>query len=328
MNRARSLLGALMFLSLALNARPSAIQSSTAEPSRSYSVAVVRADGAMVPFARFDRGSWRPLWTGVTGESTTVPETLEKVPAVWWGPSGPVLKWTLWSGRGEPAPINVTSTRAVAAPCGKQSALGTDYAPPTTLPPADQAPFPKVGIATTAAVDFEPIPEVAREDPNWLRVRRALERREFRKAETDALTDMRWKHPTPSAIREQTPIDLQAVWHVKDSRFFYFEAMRHYRDPNPEKDQPPCPLITYVAGYFWEDPSGELRPVGVRGLITYCHMEHAAFLWPLGVIREGGKQYWLLQSSGWRGEFYRIMEPHPSEGMMKPHVMHLAGICR
>lgn len=324
MTRARSHLGVVVLVFGALLARPSAFQDS-AKRDRTYSVGVVRADGTLIPFAQFDRGTWRAIWSG---PDAIVPLTLDDVEERWWGKGGPALSWMLWKGATESTPLKVTRPRVVSTPCSAQAALGTDYETAGTLPEPDTAPYPKLGIATTSAITFEPIVEVPQGDPDWQRVKRALEEREFREAEDDALADMSWRHPAPPSMRERTPIDLQAVWHVKDSRFFYFEAMKHYPDPEPAAGKPPCELVTYVAGYLWEDKSEKLKPVNVRALITYCHMEFAAFLWPFGVIREGDKQYWLFQSAGWSGEFYGITEPMASRGIVKPHVVHVAGRCR
>lgn len=299
------------------------------QPDRKYNVAVVRADGVLTPFAQFDRGTWRPLWTGVERSSSIpVPLTLDVVDRDWWRREPPSLDWTLWRGHETPIPLRITAPRVVATPCGTQVALGTDFKPSGLLPPPEEAPYPKAGLATTGTADIEPIPDVERDSVEWQRVRRALDDKEFRAAETRALHGMRWDHPVSSSVREHAPIDLQAVWHVRDSRFFYFEAMRRYPDPNPPRDKPPCELVTYVAGYLWEDGPERLRPVGVDAVITYCHMEPAMFLWPLGVIREDGKQYWVFQSAGWTGEIYGVAEPVPAKGLVRPHLRHVAGKCR
>ena len=328
MTRVRSHLGVVVLASCALLAPAAAFQDSP-KADRRYSVGVVRADGVLIPFAEYDRGDWRRIWTGIARDaSPVIPITLDDVDEDWWGHAGPSLQWMLWQRPGDTTKLTVTRPRVVATPCSAQPALGTDYKHTLPLPPPSQVPYPKAGIATTAPVVFEPIQQVPAESVDWRRVKRALDDREFRTAEHERLTDMMWRHPMPEAMRDRMPIDLQAVWHVKDSRFFYFEAMRRYPDLNPPTGEPPCELVTYVAGYFWEDTSEQLRPVDVDALISYCHMERASFLWPFGVIREGAKSYWLFQSAGWTGEVYGITEPIAARGELKPHLWHVAGRCR
>lgn len=305
------------------------IPPSSQASTRKYNIAVARADGVLIPFAQFDRGVWRPFWTGADHSlKITVPATLDDVSPAWWRDEPPSMDWTLWRDEGGPLAVRAKAPRVVYTPCSTQVALATDLRPPADLPPPHQAPFPKIGLASTAPIDIEPIEAVPPNDTDWMRVKRALGEKEFRVAENTALGDMGWNHPVKSIERDRAAIDLQAVWHVKDSRFFYFEAMRRYPDPKPPKGKPACELVTYVAGYFWEERSENLRPVGVNALVTYCHMERATFLWPFGVIREGGKQFWVFQSAGWTGEVYGITEPMASKGFVRPHLWHVAGRCR
>ncbi|MEX2273466.1 MAG: hypothetical protein WD690_18500 [Vicinamibacterales bacterium] len=328
MTRARSTLGLAALVSCALLARASAFQDQS-QRDRTYSVAVVRADGVLIPFAEYHRGTWRPIWTAVNQRrSTVVPLTLDRIDEDWWGRGGPSLEWTLWQRPGEGTSLRVTTPRVVPTPCSAQPALGTDFKAPGILPPPNEMPYPKAGIATTAPIELEPIQQLDDQDPDWRRVERALAEREFRTAENKSLAALSWRHPTPPSVRDRAPIDLQSVWHVKDSRFYYVEAMRRYPDLNPPRGRPACELVTYVAGYFWDDASERLRPVGISALITYCHMERAMFLWPFAAIREGTKKYWLFQSAGWTGESYGIAEPIASRGEVKPHVWHVAGRCR
>lgn len=299
------------------------------QPSRKFNLAVVRADGILIPFAQFDNGVWRPFWTAMSRSyPVTVPVALDDIDEDWWREEPPSLEWTLKPHDGAPMTLRAVKPQSVYTPCSTQVGLATDYKPAGMLPPPHQAPYPKLGVAATGDVVIEPIAQVAQGSLEWTRVKKALDDQEFRNAEVRALNDMGWSHPVKSIERDKAAIDLQSVWHVKDSRFFYFEAMRRYPDPKPPKGKPACELVTYVAGYLWEDRSERLRPASVGALITYCHMERAMFLWPFGVIRDGAKQYWLFQSAGWAGEVYGVAEPMPARGFVRQHLWHAAGRCR
>ena len=327
MNRARSVFAVGVLLSAALLARPLALQQSS-DADRRYIVGVVRADGVLVPFAQFNAGLWRPIWQDPNSTNAdSLPLTLDDVERDWWGRAGPSLQWTLWRAAGSSLPLNVSTSRVVASPCRAQAALGTDYKSEAPPPPPDLAPYPKIGIATTAPIDFEPIEQLSEKDAEWARVEAAVGD-EFDDAESTSLEDMGWSHPTSRAMRKRSSIDLQSVWHVRGSRFFYFEAMRRYPDPKPPKGKPACDLVTYVKGYLWDSPREQLVPAGISALISYCHMERASFLWPLGVITERGKQYWVFQSAGWTSEVYSIVEPMPRRGTVTHHVHYMAGRCK
>jgi hypothetical protein len=328
MSPARLRFWILLIAAAATTARvpASAFQDPKKPADRHYAVAAVRADGTIIPFAEYRDRRWRDFWTGTEDGGISVPITLDAIDEDWWGKLGPALKWWHWIRPSVAEAMTVAGPRPVSTPCSVEVGLETDFKPGEGLPAREETPYPKAGLATTASIDFAPIPLVPEGDTDWVRVRDAVDR-EFPLAEDFALGFMQWKHPVPERIRNRGAIDLQRVWHVRDSRFFYFEAMRRYPDLDPPEGQPPCDLVTYVAGYLWEERSEKLRPVNVRALISYCHMEQAAFLWPLGTIREGSKQFWVLQSAGWTGEFYGIVEPVPARGEVRQHVWHTAGQC-
>lgn len=326
MNRAHSVLPAAALAALTLYG-PVAAQNPSEPRERRYRIAVARADGIIVPFAEHDDGYWRPIWAGVeTSRNYDVPLTIDDVQARWWGPDGPATKWWLWQRRGVADAMAVTGSRAVATPCGTEVGLATGYKPPAPVPPATVAPYPKAGLATTAPIDYEPIVPLARDAPAWARVEAAIAR-EFPRAELGTLYAMRWAHPTPAREREKTALDVRNVWHVPGSPFYYYEAMRRYPERNPPRGEEPCDLVTYVAGYLWEKGEERLRSAGSSALVSYCHLERAVFMWPLGAIREGPRMYWVLQVAGWNSESYSIVEVHPARGEVRARLSHQAGVC-
>ncbi|MBA3948589.1 MAG: hypothetical protein H0X44_01430 [Acidobacteria bacterium] len=295
---------------------------------RRYRVAVARADGVIVPFAEHDEGYWRPIWSGFeTWGSHDLPLTLDDVTPRWWGQDGPALTWWLWQRHGVAEALTVTAPRVVATPCQTEVGLVTGYKSPVPVPPATAAPYPKAGLATTAPIDVEPIVPLEKDSPIWKRVRTAASR-ELPRAEQHALYQMQWAHPTPERERNAAPFDLQNVWHVPGGRFYYFEAMRRYPEKKTPRGEEPCDLVTYVAGYLWENGKGELVSAGSSALVTYCHLESAVFMWPLGAIREGSRVYWVLQMAGWNGESYSVVEMLTSRGEVRTRHTHLAGACR
>lgn len=298
-----------------------------ARQERRYGLGVVRTDGTIVPFAQYDRGRWRDLWSATERGGYQLPITLADVDDDWWGHVSPASTWQLWKPSAASQPLTVSGLRPVSTPCGVTVGLTTDYQPPAPTPPPEVAPYPKAGLVTTAAITFEPIAPVGRGSETWQRVNGAIER-SFDGLEMRQLFGMRWGHPIPSDERRRAPVNLNVLLHVTGSRFHYFETTREYRDPEPPDDAPPCGLVTYVSGFLWENGRGELVPVSINTLVSYCHLEEAIYLWPLGVITESGRGYWVVQTAGWTGEAYGVIEPDEEKGIVRDHIWHTAGQCR
>src|SRR5580765_4136722 len=75
-------------------------------PSDSFSVAVLRRDGLLIPFATFDAGHWRSDWPA-PGRGITVPLSMSVIPSKWWGPVGPREPWQAWIGSKPPIDVPV-----------------------------------------------------------------------------------------------------------------------------------------------------------------------------------------------------------------------------
>lgn len=328
MNHVHSALRAVaLTASLVCATLPVFAQKSDTPRERRYRIAIARADGVIVPFAEHEDGYWRPIWSGVeNSRNHEVPLTIDDVRAQWWGKDGPALKWWLWQRPGVAESMTVTGARAVATPCHAEVGLVTGYRSPSPLPPASVAPYPKAGLATTVPIDYEPIVPLATDAPAWTPVEAAVAR-EFPRAEQGALYAMLWAHPTPAREREKAALDVRNVWHVPGSPFYYYEAMRRYPERNPPRGEEPCDLVTYVAGYLWDNGKGALVSAGSSALVSYCHLERAVFMWPLGAIREGTRMYWVMQMAGWNGEGYSVVEMMPARGEVRARLSREAGAC-
>ena len=52
-------------------------------------LAILRRDGLLVPFASFDRDTWRVTWPLRVSPTTAVPVSREAIPEEWWGTRTP-----------------------------------------------------------------------------------------------------------------------------------------------------------------------------------------------------------------------------------------------
>jgi hypothetical protein len=295
-------------------------------PDRRYGVAVVRADGILIPFAEFDRGNWRSVWSGTERGGYALPITVKDIEKDWWRHIDPASEWLLWRQPAVSEVLTVTGLRTVRTPCGAEAGLTTTYEAGGVMAPADVAPFPKAGLATTAAVDFVPIANLPRASAEFVQVRERIDEA-FDDLEAEQLYRMQWAHPVRARDRREGEVAIKTVLHTPGSRFYYVEATRGYPDPDPPADAPPCGLVTYVAGFLWRNNRGGLTPVAMNTLVSYCHLEEARYFWPLGSFREAGKSYWAVQSAGWSGEGYAVLHLDDATGEVNTALWHNAGQC-
>ena len=111
-------------------------------PSQRFVLAIVRLDGAIVPFAAYDGGRWESAWPAAD-EETQRPATIDRTQSVWRKRGERVPRvWTVWpSAGGRSIQARVTGIEVADAHCGKQVALKTDMRPIKAKHPA------KFGVA-------------------------------------------------------------------------------------------------------------------------------------------------------------------------------------
>lgn len=281
-----------------------------------FSLAVLRQDGILIPFATYD-GTWKNHWP-VPRVAFDVPVALDDVPRDWWPEKRAQREWTLWRSDGESEPLKALAPTWFRAQCLSNVGLRTDFKRVGPLPPPDATPYPKEGLATSVAPGVEPgiEPIVVLDDasPDWKWLLGILPPA-FERAENQAIYRERgWQHPYSIRERALRPIQLEALYRTPDAApggfVFYFEAVRRYEEPptkKPTKD-PPCDVITYEWGWVRLRPDGTSATT-IFAAVTDCYRWNVSFVLPLGVMRaKTGQPLWVLQSSGWLGESYFVVE--------------------
>lgn len=276
-----------------------------AAPKPKLSIGALRRDGILVPFASYD-GHWKISWPLDAGR-TSIPISLDDVPAKWWGAGGR-NGWQAWLAGGSTTAQHLALLRPIVfrAFCSTLLGVATDY----HGEPADpRAPtVPKDGMAVAGDVVPLPIDTVAPDSPDARRISAGMVKA-FDFAEdlaADAFTH--WKHPLSPEERHRYPITLEAMYRAREPEgddpyeIAYVEAVRKF-PPAPEDKG--CGLITYEYGWVTtrrgEDPKYRLA-----GRVTYCDREGVSFMQPFGRLRLDGDTYWVYQLSSWRDEIYGI----------------------
>src|SRR5258708_21141398 len=73
---------------------------------RKFSLAALRRDGVIIPFASFDGRVWSLHWPD-SDVAVPLPISLADVPKKWWGPQGPDTPCTARLAEGETRPLKL-----------------------------------------------------------------------------------------------------------------------------------------------------------------------------------------------------------------------------
>lgn len=313
--RSALLIAALAFLAAAPPVPPAA------DAHTRVSLAVLRRDGVMLPFASYD-GSWSVPWPLLP---TAIPIALTDVPKKWWGAPGPDARWTAWIDDDDPRPLMVRTPEVVRIFCERRLGVRTDYAGDPYDP--REPTTPKDGIALAGDAAPLPITRVSVNSP---------EARALVAAITDAFNEeeklasrrfTRWRHPYQDAQRKAYPIQLEAVYraHERTTRgewdVTFVEAVRRF-PPGPKDEG--CGLITFAHGWV-RQASGKTPDVDIGARVTYCDREGVSFMQPFGRLHLENEAYWIYQLSSWRDEWYVVARLRPRES--RPIVVVNGGAC-
>jgi hypothetical protein len=280
----------------------------------SFTLAVLRQDGVLIPFATFD-GQWRNHWPEPR-PAFEVPIALDDVDRSWWPDQRPQVQWALWLPDGRQQPLTALGPAWIRAQCLANIGLRTDYRHPDLVAPPDAAPYPKVGLAIAATEGLNPIVEpvaILDEDSDDWRRLRPLVTRALDAAESQAIKRAGFKHPYSVRERMGTPVSLEALYRAPAATpgtFVYLmEFARRHLEKDPGKMQdPPCDLITYASAWVFWGTTGPERPT-VHAVVTDCYRWNATFALPLGVLRGADRRpVWVIQGSGWGHEAYAILD--------------------
>src|SRR5689334_14898812 len=91
-----------------------------------FTLAALRRDGVIIPFASFDGKSWGVYWP-VSDFGVTMPISLSDIPRKWWGPQGPEAPWTARLAEGETRPLTIKKPVHAKVFCVGRPGLATDY---------------------------------------------------------------------------------------------------------------------------------------------------------------------------------------------------------
>jgi hypothetical protein len=308
----RLVAGALVAL-LSLNAAQE--QDARAQPPAPErgTIAVLRRDGLMIPFASFRGRTWATQWPvgQVSSRGTTPlerPINLRSIPERWWGGWTPET-WQAALKDGTTRELTLLAPQLFRVYCAETIGVRTDYQPAQRPPYPPIDPYPKDGLAVTSGIHVEPINVVSARAPAWASLAVNL-LDEFNRAEDKeaSVVSSVWSHPIERDERRRIPVQLES-WYLTGlddgATVSYIEAVRRY-PPGPDDDE--CGIETLFSGWVIGQESGGSRWTDLRARITYCDRVGATYMQPFGRIRLGDRVYWIGEVSGRESEWYTVAE--------------------
>ncbi len=297
----------------------------TKQDDSRITIAVLRRDGFLRPFASFDDGEWSVSWPD-TSNIAALPIGLGDIPKKWWGAAGPGAPWTAWLPGGVQRPLKLIAPMSIPVFCSRQLAITTDYRGDGFE--FGQPTVPKDGIAIAGGASVLPIESVDPGSPDARDMVRTITE-EFNKEEKNASRRFtRWTHPFPDKARREFPIEIEAFYRSSESTArgawttMYVEAVRKF-PPGPE-DTSTCGLITYARAWVRQQAGGK-PDIDLGARVTYCDRANVAFMFPFGRLMLRDEVYWVYQTSSWRDELYTVARVRPKE--TRPVVTVSGGMC-
>jgi hypothetical protein len=282
-----------------------------------FTLAALRRDGIVSPFAVFDGKRWSVPWpTDLAADQRRVKTG---IPVQWWGKTGPLTEMVAWVDGINRGVVHLTRPVLLRVMCEWRLGLASDYQSEQSLPPQPVQPYPKDGLAVSGTQQVDAIEIVSAQSPEWTPTA-AYIKEEFDLAEQEAIrhyTD--WRNPIPLSVRRNTPVELEAMYRAPMDQegwtAYYVEGVKRYA-PGPDDDG--CGLVASASGWMMVGPKGK-RSVKLHGDVTYCDRRGVTFMLPLGLIKAQGKSYWAFQISGYGREGYMVVRPTPNRAETVTH---------
>jgi hypothetical protein len=167
-----------------------------------FSLAALRRDGVMIPFASFDGRGWSVQWPE-SDVSVPLPISRDDIPKKWWGPQGPETPWRALLPGGQPRPLTLGKPVHAKVFCSGHPAIATDYRGDPIDP--REPTVPKDGLAVSGDVKVDEILSISVHAPEAKRVI-ALITGEFNKRRAAASTSWLMHSPARSG---RVPIELR-----------------------------------------------------------------------------------------------------------------------
>ena len=306
------IVGGLLLLATSLTLGPPAPAAPVRDDRLSHSrsaCSAATASSARSP--AFDGKEWTTPWPADL-HFHDVPASLDAVPRKWWGKTGPLERMTLWVGGERRGDITLARPAAVGIMCSPRLGLRSDYVSSLPVPEPGEQSYPKDGLVVSGATEVDAVSLVcARTHPNGQRARPCCRSHSMtRRRGRPRIHGLEAPGPAgasgarfPCGSKRST----RRRWMRQGGWRIASRPMKHYAPLAADGD---CGLISSASGWIIAGPDGK-HWTQLLVHITYCDRMDDVFTLPLGVVRAGGRSYWVYQLSGYDREGYVISRPTP-----------------
>src|SRR4051812_22761711 len=258
-------------------------------PALPFVVGVWADPDSVIPFADFDGHRWRSSWPAPT-DPAPEPMPVRQIPGSWWGRSAFQTTWEVIELDGARRHIRVTGTTParLGSGCSGNLALTTD------------APAGRYSYATVVAASrpgaIDPVQTLTSNTTDWRTITSLLPAiyKRYEAAAWQQVPDD-WR-PNMAAPVSGPRLGGAFIFKDEGSEFAYFESSRRFA---PRRDQSEV-LHSFITGWLWRASSrSSFQLVTVQPAASDDDGKGTPSFFPLGVVRQGSRQFWLGSSSSY-----------------------------
>lgn len=270
-----------------------------------FTLAVLRRDGIVIPIASYSPGRWTNRWP-TPGHRPDIPISLVSSPKGWWAGNRPISEWTAWPMRGQSRAVHVKNAVNITVECQPHVGLQTDYLSAEPDEPPRMQPYPKDGLASSGDLLVEPVALLDAKLPPWTSVSAEVQAK-VTAAEPGLLKEANLQTLLSEKDRNNAPFSLEVAFGSPGlqpgSSILYFEGVKRYQ----RQFSLPSGLMTYVVGFVRVK---ENAPPNIQIVATLSDSRREGLLYSLvlGSFRLDGRLYWVVQRSAWGYERFDILE--------------------
>lgn len=283
----------------------------------SFLVAVLRADGTLVPFAQYGNGGFYNPWPkpqpcpGCTDE--IYPHSLGGLPQPWFAQGGRMPKRWFRSPNGALTVLKALKIAEVENHSQKNWVVLTDF----PHEPVESSHHRNVGIAITANIRIESMIE-SNPEPDGLTsfIKDVFDAEETMKIERLATDDplgtaSLFRFGLPESAAERKRVEKITKFYRSESPIngeylYYFKAKKEYEIPRLASSG----HVSLFSGWA----TVEARQGGSLGIIlseivfTDTDMKGPTTSLPLGILKLSGRMFIFVEEHGWEDESYLVLE--------------------